>query len=165
MTIFRSTNPEASRILSEELEKKIEEVNKSMVQARDEAERFRDIKNKLDVEIRDLQTTKNNLQETIESLKVEEIDLVAKVGTMISDLNEKTLVLQDLNKQIAEAKVKNDEELHRLGQEKEVLRKRNEELDTKESAINIFARSLEDKEKKLDLYAERVKSMLGALKP
>ena len=49
--------------------------------------------------------------------------------------------------------------------EKEGLDNRKKELNSQESTIRVYAKSLEDKENKLDIYAERVKKMLSSLKP
>src|SRR3990167_8735321 len=90
MTDFKSTTPGTASILSNELEKKIEEVNASMVEARVAAEKSQLNKNTLDGEIRDLEVKKESLEGEVPRLKAEIDALVVLKDSLkveITDLN------------------------------------------------------------------------------
>ena|SRR3990167_7610639 len=165
MTDFISRNPEATKILSEELEKKIEAVNASMVAARDEAERFRGVKNKLEVEIRELETTKGTLAGEVTSLENQHDSLIIEGETLTQSVDQMQAQLADVRKQLSEAKHSNEEEQGKLEAERMDVAKRKADLDGQEAVLRTYAKGLEEKEKKLDVYAERVKRLLDATRP
>lgn len=164
MTNFTPTGSSA-KILSDELEKKIEEVNASMVDARNKTEQFQDIKNKLEVGIRELEETKGKLDGEISLLRSEKESLGFDLQGLKDEIEPKKVELADLRKQTGEAKVANEAEKQKLVVEKEEIAKRKSDLDGQESILRTYAKGLEEKEKKLDVYADRVKRLLDSVKP
>lgn len=163
--MFKNNNLETTKILSEELEKKIEEVNASMVDARNKAERFQDVKNKLEVEIKGLEEAKRRLNEEIPSLQEQKMGLALNVEDLKDDIEIKKSEVADLRKQINEAKAENEAEKGLLVKEKEEIARRRSDVEGQEAVVRTVAKGLEEKEKKLDVYADRVKRLLDSVKP
>lgn len=163
--MFKTNNTETTKMLSEELEKKIEEVNFSMVDARNKAEKFQDIKNKLEVEIKGLEEMKGKLNEEIPLLRIDKDSLNLDLDNLEADIEAKKTELADLRSQINEAKKENEAEKGLLVKEKEDLVKRKSDIEGQEAILRTVAKGLEEKEKKLDVYADRVKRLLDSVKP
>ena len=164
MADFISHDPNAVKMLSEELERKIEEVNSSMVDARNKAENFQGIKNKLDGEIRDLEEVKKSLQLQIPPLQSEKDSLLAELQELKDSIESQKAEVADLRKQTSEAKQAREQEAQKATADKEEMIKRKSDLDGQESILKIYAKGLEEKEKKLDVYADRVKKLLDSVK-
>ena len=166
MTIFTPTrDPAATKILSEELEKKIDEVNKHLVDTRALTEKLQEKKNQLEIDVRNLETKKGTLLGEVSELKKEVDRLtneVSKLEDRYSNLQATKVVLE---KSIDDLSKLNTEEAGKLNIEKEELKKRKVDLDAQEATLRIYGKGLEEKEKKLDIYAERVKKLLDSVKP
>ena len=72
--------------------------------------------------------------------------------------------MADLRKQTSEAKQAREQEAQKATADKEEMIKRKSDLDGQESILKIYAKGLEEKEKKLDVYADRVKKLLDSVK-
>jgi len=165
MTTFKSSNPETTRILSEELEKKIDEVNAHMVEQRSKAEEFQLKRNQLEQDVKELEEKKKELSKEVSLLEGRINSSAIEIKSLEESIVSKKSELSELRKSNDEMTALNKKESDLLAVQKETLLKKQEDLDAKESAINIYGKSLEEKEKKLDVYATRVKQMLGSLKP
>lgn len=156
---------ESTKILSEELEKKIEQVNAHMVSQRNEAEKFQLKKNELELQIKDLEQKQKTLKEEVDSLKLNKDDLASEIVLLEEDISLKKGELVELKKENESMIVKNREESGKLSVEKENLKKRAEDLAAQEATLRVYGKALEEKEKKLDVYADRVKQILNSVKP
>lgn len=165
MTTFMARDPEATKILSEELEKKIEGVNAHMVAARNETEKFIQAKNKLEGEVKEAEAVKAELSLEIKGLISHRDDLMKEVV----ELDEKVKYLRNelvkTNKELEVVEVANKEGAEKLTTEREELKKKRDDLEGQESVLRTFSKGLEEKEKKLDVYADRVKRLLDSVKP
>ena len=162
--MFKSNDAGSMNILSEELERKIAEVNSSMVSARDQAEKYQENKNKLEVEIRDLETVHKKLSEEIIVLKETEKTVLFGLGEVRERTSQQRAELAELEKQTQEIKMANEEEAKKFAAERAELEKQKEELDSQEKVMRTFSKGLEEKEKKLDIYGEHIKKVLDSLK-
>ena len=165
MTNFMARDPEATKILSEELEKKIEGVNASMVAARNETEKFIQTKNKLEGEAKELAVVKERLAKEVLDLGVQKDTLNTEVLELNGSINQLRAELVRVNKELVALEVANKEELGKLDTERQELKKKRDDLEGQESVLRTFSKGLEEKEKKLDVYADRVKRMLDSIKP
>ena len=152
-------------ILSDELEKKIEQVNAHMVEARNEAEKSQIKKNTLDGEVTVLEEKKNILNEEITKLEASKVTLTIDVVKLKEEVVEKVKEKDDLIKESRILKSENEEEKKSLDVEREELRQQKLDISGRESVLRTVSKGLEEKEKKLDIYADRVKKLLDSVKP
>lgn len=152
-------------ILSDELEKKIEQVNAHMVEARNEAEKSQIKKNTLDGEVTVLEEKKNILNEEITKLEASKVTLTIDVVKLKEEVVEKVKEKDDLIKESRILKSENEEEKRSLDVEREELRQQKLDISGRESVLRTVSKGLEEKEKKLDVYADRVKKLLDSVKP
>jgi len=164
-TNFKAGDPGSVKILSEELERKIEEVNASMVNARNETERFQAQKNQLEEQIKNLQEKVKVLSEEVPLLQDQKSSLKSDLISLDESINERKIESSDLKKQNEEIKASNKEESDKLVLEKAAIEKRKTDLDAQEATLRVYGKGLEEKERKLDIYADRVKKLLDSVKP
>lgn len=165
MTNFLSRDPAATKILSDELEKKIDSVNKAMVDTRNETERLVGAKNSLEVEIRSLEEKKKGLGEEVKVLGEEQKLLLSALDSLEKSVKTSKESLAELTRELVDLKQANEEEKKLLLAEKEDVKKRKEDLSGQEAVLRTVAKGLEAKEKQLDVYAERVKKLLDSVRP
>lgn len=163
--MFKASDPGSVKILSEELERKIEEVNSSMIDARNKTEQFQGVKNKLEGEIKELEEVKKKLNDEIPLLQNTKESLSADLQELKDNIEAQKIEVADLRKQTSEAKSEREQEAQKAVADKEEMIKRKDDLDGQESVLKIYAKGLEEKEKKLDVYADRVKRLLSSVKP
>jgi phage shock protein A len=164
MTTFIARDPEATRILSEELEKKIDAVNAHLVEARNETEKFIQTKNKLEGEAKELAVVKEKLTAEVLSLGSQRDGFLSEIAELKEKVEWLKKELVNVNKQLTELEAANKEEIGKLDVEREELKKRRNDLEGQESILRTFSKGLEEKEKKLDVYADRVKRLLDSVK-
>lgn len=164
MANFISPGSESVKMLSDELEKKIEEVNISMVFMRGEAARFMKMKDELELNVKELEDKKVNLNQEIPPLQDRKDSLSSDLMSLRDDIRKSTNELKEINNQIDNAKLENEEEIKKITVFREEMQRREKELKDQEAVLRVYATGLEAKEKKLDVYADRVKRLLDSVK-
>lgn len=162
--MFKTNDVGSVKILSEELERKIEEVNASMVAARNETEKFTERKSKLEVDVRDLKDTHKKLSEEVDLLRENEKSLLFGLGEVRERINQQKIELKDLEKQALDVKILHEENEKKFIAEREEIAARKADLDSQETVLRTYVKGLDEKEKKLDIYAEHIKKVLDSLK-
>ena len=162
MSLFSGKS--APQVLSDELEKKIEEVNLSLAQAKESADKFNQIKERHEKEILTLEDKKKNLQD--ELVRIDALTSSAKKEKEAyqNNIQEAKNELSDLEDKVKIARDEYEAEMAKSISLVAGLEQREKEVSSKESAIRAYANGLEEKEKKLDAYAERVRRMIDSLK-
>ena len=162
--VFNSSTDKPQKILPDELEKKIELVNKYLTQAQARS-------NSINLEI---ESTKQELYDEQKKLDVAK-QIVDELSTKRANLVQSN---SDLNQETADGKkdlAKITEDIARFVVERntlqtdsksqrEALIQKEKDLLNQEKAINFKARALAEKEVKVDRYAVQVKKILDALK-
>lgn len=163
--MFKSNELGSVNILSEELERKIGEVNTHLVNSQNEAEKAQIKKNILDGEITKLEETKKLLNEEVPKLEASKVSLNVDIEKLKVEIVEKVFERDELIKENRRLKADNEEERKVLDVEREELKKKKSDIEGQESVLRTVSKGLEEKEKKLDVYADRVKKLLDSVKP
>ena len=163
--MFNKNDPGSVKILSDELEKKIGEVNAHLVNSQNEAEKSQIKKNTLDGEIAKLEETKKTLNDEVPKLEASKVSLNTDIEKLKVEIVEKVLERDDLIRENRKLKTDNEEEKRILEVEREELKQKTIDIEGRESVLRTVSKGLEEKERKLDVYADRVKKLLDSVKP
>ena len=164
MSEFNKITTEPAKVLPDELEKKIELVNKSLSDARANTERLEGVRSQkekdvaaLEAKLADLGEKESQFKERSNSLTAQSINLENQVLGKKKELAEVTEALR-----LAKASL---EELNaQIDLAKQGLEKQREEVAGRERSAKIFEQSLIERERKLDAYTEKVRRMIDAMK-
>lgn len=159
-----NTSQQTAAPLPDELDKKIEVMNNYLVEGREEFKKILENKAVLEKEIADLGEKKSVLKsevvrfedrcEAVQKIR-EEID--SKMGQAKAEL-----ILE--NQKLVEAKKQVEVEEEKSRRIVAGLEQREKDVVDKESTMRVYAKSLEEKEKKLDEYQAKVKRFVDNLK-
>lgn len=148
----------------DELDNKIQSMNLYLVEGRNELEQLKKLKLNLEQEISVVSTEKDVILSKILKLKEEcdNLNLTKKdIGDNIVRLKNDYVAEKNIFDAICKEREMKEDEINRTISGIEI---REKDLVDKELTMRIYAKSLEEKEKKLDAYADKLKRFIDQIK-
>ena len=161
---FNSPQKTTSTPAMDELDEKIAKMNSYLVDGRTELDRLEGQKKNLNDEIAELQdkgadlkSDVTQLEGKVGTLEAAKKELEEKISSLKNEIVLEGAKLQDAQKQVAVA------EEHSKAVLADV-EKREKDVADKETTMLVFAKSLDEREKKLDEYAAKMNRFVDGLK-
>lgn len=150
--------------VSDDIEKKIEEVNVYLNTARADGKKFEERKILLETEVAELEAKKDSLSRDASTLH-EQLSTTKKNKELQDvDIRSGREILSTLHQNISLAKKEYDETVEKTKAIFFEIDEAKKEISTERSALRAYASALDEKERKLDAYNEKIKRMIDAMK-
>lgn len=150
--------------VSDDVEKKIEEVNKYLVTAREEADKAAQYRTKLQSQIDELEATKSKLVEDIFSLETKAATVKENKEANEAEIRQARVTLDEIKLNIGSVKKEHDDTVESTRAILADIEKQLTEIASERSALRAYASALDEKERKLDTYNEKIKRTIDSLK-